>query len=809
VSSTYDSLGRLSSQTLPFISTSTPYTQTYYHDLINRTTLITQPASAANNTVIPLKAFQYSGRTTTVTDANGNNRFLVTDVNGWLRETKDATNYAINLGYDAAGSKTSVTDSLGNTLWSGTYQYGLQAFNVTAHDADLGNWSYGFDALGEMTSWQDAKQHPFSMSYDVLSRPLTRTEPDLFTQWTWGSSAAGHEIGQLHSVCTGTGTNPTQCNGSGYAESETYDGFGRSATRSIQIPGDTSSPYTYTWGYSPTTGLLTSLTYPATSAGNPLQVQYAYVNGFLQSVTDVSDPTHITLWTANSVDAHGNYVQETLGNGVVVNHSFDAVTNVLNSVTAGPSGGTLLQNNSYLFDNAGNLTQRQDNVAGVTENAYYDSLNRLSHTVGDTNTQLTYDTMGRLASWAVYGAAANTVNYVTQQAGCSYYANSQPHAQRSSTQGSPQSYCYDANGNLTSVSYQGALEQSQSWTSFNQPLSMTQGSSSSQFLYDHNHKRWQQLASFSGTSETITYIGSALEKVAISSSTAYRHYIPAGNTFVEYVRSNTAPTTIYYATRDHIGSTALITNSAGSPVVTEKYAAMGWSENSSTDQATIRGMGTVDRQMTPRGRAALLSYTGELIDNIEQHGQSANWYISSYLDPDRIPPTCEVAIFNFGLTFADTFQALAQSSFPRQLVAPYLEAHHRGGWFSPAWNTEDLLTLVALQGGISSKASDSSDTRGQGTVDLITFFQDICAACDPGSLAHARMAMLSGNTHILFDGTYRMAPDSTGRQVLAFNVANSLAEPPDSRYVRHLRDIRFPGTVGSIRFPLQHTAAAS
>jgi hypothetical protein len=219
-------------------------------------------------------------------------------------------------------------------------------------------------------------------------------------------------------------------------------------------------------------------------------------------------------------------------------------------------------------------------------------------------------------------------------------------------------------------------------------------------------------------------------------------------------------------------------------------------------------LGTVRRQMTPRGRAALLSYTGELIDNIEQHGRSCSWYISSYLDPDRNPPMCEVAIFNFGLTFAETFQALQEDSFPRELVRPYVDAHRRGGWFSPAWNTDDLLTLVALQGGISSKASGASDTRGQGTVDLITFFQDICAACGPPSLAHARMAMLSGSTHILFDGTYRMAPDFTGRQILAFNEANSLAEPPDLRYVRHLRDIRFPGTVVSIRFPLQHTAAA-
>ena len=71
------------------------------------------------------------------------------------------------------------------------------------------------------------------------------------------------------------------------------------------------------------------------------------------------------------------------------------------------------------------------------------------------------------------------------------------------------------------------------------------------------------------------------------------------------------------------------------------------------------------------------------------------------------------------------------------------------------------------------------------------------------------MAMLSGDTHILFDGTYRMGPDSTGRDVLAFNQSNSLAEPPDSNYVRHLQGVRFPGTVVSIRFPLQQTAAVS
>jgi hypothetical protein len=221
-------------------------------------------------------------------------------------------------------------------------------------------------------------------------------------------------------------------------------------------------------------------------------------------------------------------------------------------------------------------------------------------------------------------------------------------------------------------------------------------------------------------------------------------------------------------------------------------------------------LATVGKRMTPPGRAALLSYTGEIIDNIEQHAQSADWYISSYLDPAGSPPICEVAIFNFGLTFSDTFQELHAESFPRTVVAPYLNAHKRHGWFSQAWRTEDLLTLVALQGGVSSKSQGIADTRGQGTVDLITFFQDICTACAAAAVAtEARMAMLSGDTHILFDGTYRMKHDSTGRDVLAFNRSNSLAEPPDANYVRHLQGVRFPGTVVSIRFPLQQTAAVS
>jgi RHS repeat-associated protein len=543
------------------------------------------PTNATNSAPQTTK-YTYAGDTVTVTDADNNLKTMVSDPNGRLRQVTDAASYSVNLGYDAAGSADSVTDNLSNTLWTATYQYGADAYPVAINDADLGPWTYTFNALGENTSWVDAKGQQFSQTYDALSRPITRREPDLYTQWTWGASAAANNIGRLQSVCTGTGTNPTACTSSGYSQSRTYDNLERPSQFSIAIPGDAT--YTYTATYNGTTGYLDTLTYPSTSLGPSLQVKFAYVNGALQSLTNVTDSPNVTFWTANQVDQMGAASQETFGNGVVLNHAFDAVTFRPSAITAGPGGGAALQNNSYLFDGVGNLTQRQDNNAGTTESVFYDSLNRLGHTVGDTSTTMSYDGMGRLTTWSANGNSVNTEDYATPQSGCTYYNNSQPHAVRKSTQGSfIQTFCYDANGNLTVHNITGSGSATQNWTSFNQPSLTTSPFGSSQFLYNHNHQRWQQIASFSGSPETTTYIGGLLEKVVNSQGTAYRHYIPAGNTFVEYVRSTATGNSTYYVTQDHLGSTAAITDHTGALVVNEKYSALGWNENTAAQETTF------------------------------------------------------------------------------------------------------------------------------------------------------------------------------------------------------------------------------
>ena len=219
----------------------------------------------------------------------------------------------------------------------------------------------------------------------------------------------------------------------------------------------------------------------------------------------------------------------------------------------------------------------------------------------------------------------------------------------------------------------------------------------------------------------------------------------------------------------------------------------------------------VGRKLTIVGRQRLCDYTGEIIDNIEQHADTNFWYIAGYLDTSTLRPTCEIAIFNFGRTFAQTFTDLEEEAYPRAQVAPYVQKHRRSQWFGSGWDEEDLYTLAAMQGGISSKARSDADGRGQGTIDLIRFFQGMHAEYGGGE-EPPEMVVWSGHTHLVFNGKYQLAQGDGGRWTIAFNDTNSLSEKPDSNCVKHLTDAYFPGALIGIKFtipPSQTTLVAS
>ena len=208
------------------------------------------------------------------------------------------------------------------------------------------------------------------------------------------------------------------------------------------------------------------------------------------------------------------------------------------------------------------------------------------------------------------------------------------------------------------------------------------------------------------------------------------------------------------------------------------------------------------RQLSAGGIERLSTYIGEVLANAEEHSERGEWLLAGYLDNSSDGHFCEIAVLSFGKTIAETFRQLDLSSYPMLQVEPYILAHSDRGLFTKSWEPNDLLALVALQGGISCRNDSNQTTRGQGTIDLISFFERMHRECQGESGSGCKMAIFSGHTHIMFDGTHVLKKDSGGRDVIAFNKTNSLEDPPDESHVKHVENA-FPGTAISIRFPLQ------
>jgi RHS repeat-associated protein len=650
---TYNSLGLLIKQSMPYTSGAPAYSQRYAYDVLNRLVEIARPINASSGIpscvpTLPLatgcqgSGYSYAGRKLTVTDPYGNTKTIIKDVNGWLRQTKDAVGYNIARAFDAAGSLTSVADNVGNALLSGvTYAYGLKPFRLAATDADRGAWTYTVDSLGERTGWTDAKGQSFAMTYDALSRPLTRTEPDLFTQWTWGSTPASHNVGQMIAECTQT-VSPCSSTSALYYESRAFDSDGRPSTRAITESGnpgnDPGGVFLFTSTYSATTGFPNTLSYPISTSGVALNIQYGYQNGLLQSVTDTTDTTTTcgttcTLWTANAMNAFGEITQETLGNGVVMNRSYDAVTSWLSGATAGVGGGATLLNQSYLEDENGNVIQRQNNTLGLTESFAYDADQRLS--CAALSSTCSTPTMA-------YDGGVKGPGNITSQTGVGTYTypaagQPRPHAVTSLTGTfngiTNPSFSYDANGNMTNRA--GSIV---AWSSYNYPVDISasdaSGAEDVQLSYGPDRQRWKQIYTAPGVTENTYYIGGLMDKVFSGGTTDYRHYIYAGKEPVAVYSRTAAANTMSYMLEDHQGGVSNMASKSGTSDVNESFSAFGSRRNPATwsgapttaDLNTIAGLS--------RQGYTMQTWLGQSMGLNHMNGRVEDAILGRFLSPD-------------------------------------------------------------------------------------------------------------------------------------------------------------------------------
>lgn len=652
----YDSLGRVQREGAPCQWAScSAYWVTNTYDLAGRVITQSRPQSQSVSTPVTT-TFSYAGREQKITDPQGKQTIKILDAVGQMRRAQDHDGYHVNFQFDAAGSLKKVVDANSRELFSANYVYGIAPFQTDSTDMDMGYWTYTTNSLGERVAWTDAKGQSFSQTHDLLSRPLVRTEAEGTTTFTYGTSAASHNIGQLASVSLTDAS-------TGYSESLSYDSIGRLSTRSITTDQTYAIDYAYT-----NQGLVDTVTYPVSTSSTRVKVKYGYQYGILSTVTDWTAGSAGTVyWTANAQNARGQVTQETLGNGVVTNRNFDAVTGWLNSIQSGVGGGTTLQNLSYLYDLIGNVTQRQESTQGLTENFYYDNLYRLSSSAlnGTTNLTMAYDALGRITQRSDVNGNATWTYHSTKQ-----------HAVTSTGSGG-QAFTYDANGNMTARGTGNAI----AWTSYNYMASITTATESSQFYYGPDRRYYKQIYSGPSGNETTHYVGGILEKVYNGSLTDWRHSIVAGGQVVAIVsRKSSGTNDVYYPLEDSQGSGSTLTSSTGANLARQSYTAFGLPRDgsdwdgavSTTDKATINGI-------SRRG------YTGHSMLGdmglIHMNGRVQDAILGRFLSPDPNVP------------YPDNTQSYNRYSYVRNNPMSFIDP---SGFEETAMSRETLDQMIEI-----------------------------------------------------------------------------------------------------------------
>jgi RHS repeat-associated protein len=245
------------------------------------------------------------------------------------------------------------------------------------------------------------------------------------------------------------------------------------------------------------------------------------------------------------------------GNGVETTYSYNPYTTRISSIYT-HKGSTILQNKSYIYSDAGDIT-RIDDTDGVTYDYTYDDLHRLETETNDGGygyMTVYYDAIGNITQKTV---GSNTLTY-------SYNDNNHKHAV-SAING--YNFVYDNNGNMTDgydfTDPSTPKRRQITYNINNGPLTIDYNSGQvvATIRYDGTGARAKKTVG----SVVTYYIGDHYE---IIGGTATR-YIFAGNLRVAQVKGST----ITYFHKDHLGSSAVMTNSSGNQIESTNYMPFG------------------------------------------------------------------------------------------------------------------------------------------------------------------------------------------------------------------------------------------
>ncbi|MDN3724968.1 hypothetical protein QRD02_11280 [Aequorivita sp. SDUM287046] len=218
----------------------------------------------------------------------------------------------------------------------------------------------------------------------------------------------------------------------------------------------------------------------------------------------------------------------------------------------------------------------------------------------------------------------------------------------------------------------------------------------------------------------------------------------------------------------------------------------------------IDSLASLNKELTGDSIEDLSIVIGEILINAEEHSTTKYRYSTGFFQKHENGGedfgVFHLAIMNFGETIYEKFKSpTCTNEDMKKRMADISSRYTKKSLWSKSLDEETLWTLYALQQGITSVSIESSK-RGNGSIQFIESFFNLKGTNENADEV-SRMAIISGNTNIIFDGSYNIQTKTMGTdtfKVMTFNKTNNIEEKPDSRYVKSVNDY-FPGTVISAR----------
>lgn len=209
----------------------------------------------------------------------------------------------------------------------------------------------------------------------------------------------------------------------------------------------------------------------------------------------------------------------------------------------------------------------------------------------------------------------------------------------------------------------------------------------------------------------------------------------------------------------------------------------------------------MNRELIIEAETGFYKVIGEIMSNAEEHSTMPFRYAIGFFqethNTDDHFGIFNFCIFNFGKTIYETFKSpdCLNPTVVEQMTDLSVE-YTKKGWFTNAdFEEETLWTLYSLQEGVTSKEKK----RGNGSIQYIKNFFSLKGNVDKDEVS--KLLIISGNSRILFDGTYGITEkQGTNRKfkMMTFNETGEISDKPDKNYVTFAPHF-FPGTLISAR----------